>query len=467
MSAQTVEIPKRLPLVISPENRGESTSFDARLVNAFMEKEPDGETYIYQRPGMDEQSRPPAANATGRGIYNWRGTIYSIFGDRFYVGGVATGGVIDTTNGVYRFSSTLGGTPRLQMGNGVEAYNYDSGAGLVNISDADFPSTFVKGWAYLDGTTYVMRPDAGIQGSDINTPANWDPLNVLIAQVEPDRGRALAKQLVYVVAFKEWTTEIFYDAANSAGSPLGAVQGAKIDYGCASDDSVQDVNGTLVWLASTREAGYRVVALAKLKAEEISTPAINRLLQNADISTVFSWQMRVGTHSFYVLTLKQENLTLAFDMTQRLWSQWTDSSGNYLPVVSSTFSSAYVTLLQHESNGRIYVADMAYADDDGSLIQVDIYTPNFDAGTKRRKTMNMLEMISEQQAGAIMQLRFNDNDYNAMSWSAWRALDLSQRRPFVTNLGTFSRRAFNFRYKNRVRMPRVSAVELQMDLGTL
>lgn len=429
-----------------------------------MEKDGD-DTYIYERPGMDEQSRPPASNATGRGIYNWRGNIYSVFGTTFYVDGVATGGAVDGTNGVYRFSSSLGGTPRLQLGNGVEAYNYDSGGGLVNIGDADFPSAFVKGWAYLDGTTYVMRPDAGIQGSDINDTTAWDPLNVIIAQVEPDRGKAVAKQLVYVVAFKEWTTEIFYDAGNASGSPLGAVQGAKIDFGCAHQDSVQDVNGTLVWLSGTREAGYQVVALNKLKAQVVSNPAIDRLLQNADLTTVFSWQIKVGTHRFYVLTIKNENITLAFDLTQNYWSQWTDASGNYMPIVASTYSSGSVALLQHESNGRIYLADMAYADDDGDLIQVDIITPPFDGGTKRPKVMNMLEIVSDQQAGSLMQVRWNDSDYDPLKWSGWRTIDLSQKRAFTTDLGTFSRRAHNFRHRGRVRMPRLRAVEMQLDIG--
>lgn len=463
----TVELPKRLPLAIMPENRAESTSYDARLVNCFLEKEKEGEIWIYERPGLLEDSRPPAAAVTGRGIYNWKGNIYSIFADTLYKDGVAVTGTVDTTKGVYRFSQSLGATPRLQMGNGVKAYNYDSGAGLVQITDADFPSAFVKGWAYLDGTTYVGTASGTLQGSDINDTIAWNPLNVLTAQVEPDGGMAVAKQLVYVVFFKQWSTEIFYDAANTSGSPLGAVQGAKVDYGSASEDSVQDVNGTLVWMSAAREAGRQFVAMNKLKAEVISTPAIDRLLQNADLTTVFSWQIKVGSHRFYVCTIKNENLTLAFDLTEKLWSQWTDKDGNYFPIVSSTFNSSQVALLQHETNGRIYKADMAYADDNGDLIQVDIYTPNFDAGTKRRKQMNMLEFVADQQVGSILQMRWNDNDYDPTRWSNFRRIDLNQRRPFTTDLGTFVRRAHNFRHRLPVRMPRISAVEMQLDLGTL
>jgi len=268
--AQTVELPKRLPLVIEPENRGSSTSFDARLVNAYMEtrKQKEGaESWIYERPGLDEHSRPPAVNAAGRGIFNWRGNIYSIFADTLYKDGSAVSGTVDTTNGVYRFDSSLGATPKLQLGNGVEAYNYDTAGGLVNISDADFPTAFVKGWSFLDGTTYVMLVSANIQGSDINDPVNWDPLNTIIAQIEPDRGVALNKQLVYTIALKEWTTEIFYDAGNSTGSPLGRVEGAKINWGSVSTDSVRELDGLLLWLGKTKNGPAEVIMLDNLKAE--------------------------------------------------------------------------------------------------------------------------------------------------------------------------------------------------------
>lgn len=465
--AESVAIPKRLPLVIEPENRGESTSYDAKLVNAYVEIKGE-ETWIYQRFGMDEQSRPPAGNATGRGLFNWRGDIYSIFGATLYRNGVAIAGAVNATNGNYRFDSCLGATPRMQFGDGVEAYNYTVAGGTVNITDADFPSSFVKGWGYLNGTTYVGRAtDGGIQGSEINDPVNWDPLNVIIAQIEPDINMALAKQLVYIVDLKQWSGEVFYDAGNSAGSPLGRVEGSKFNWGCLSADSVREMDGALIWLGSARNGSPEVLLLNNLKMEVVSTKPVERLLQQADFSSVFSWTIKQLGHRFYVLTLKNSNLTLAYDFDERRWAQWTDTNGNYLPIVDSCVTSGMDTLLQHESNGRIYTASSDYATDDGDLIQVDIYTPNFDGGTRRRKQMNMLEIISDQQVGSVLQVRVNDSDFNPQKWGNFRSIYLSKRRPYITDCGTFVRRVHNFRYRSPVRMPRIQAVEMQIDLGTL
>ena len=471
MAQAPADLPKRLPLVVEPGNRGASTSYDSRLVNAYVETKRDGDRatdyWIYERPGLLEDSQPPGAAATGRGIFNWRDDIYSIFGATLYKNGVAVSGTVDTTNGVYRFDACLGGTPKLQLGNGVKAYNYDSGGGLVEITDGDFPTAFVKGWCFLDGTTYVMTADAGIYGSDINTPEDWDPLNVIIAQIEPDRGRALSKQLVYLVAFKEWTTEVFYDAANSSGSPLGRVQGAKINWGCLSADSVQDVGGALIWIGQARKTSPEIIYMDNLKAEPISTKPIERLLEKADFSTVYSWTLLLEGHRFYVVTLKEENLTLAFDLDERMWSQWTDEDGNYLPIVSSCMDSDLQHLLQHESNGKIYLASSDYATDDGELITVDIITPNFDGQTRRRKFLSMLEVVSDQQAGSELLVRVNDQDYSPTAWSNWRKFDLSMKRPFITDCGTFVRRVHHFRHRKPVRMPRIQAMEMQVDLGTL
>jgi len=464
--AETVALPKRLPLIVDPENRDQTTEKDARLVNAYIETKGESSIYIYQRPGLGGATQPSGGTGTGRGIYNWRGDIYSIVGNTLYKGSTSKGAV-DTTNGVYRFSQCLGATPKLQLGNGVKAYNYDDGAGLVEITDVDFPSAFVKGWAYLDGTTYVATSAAAIRGSDINDPVNWNALNTITAQIEPDGGVALGKQLVYVILFKQWSTEIFYDAANASGSPLGTVQGAKVNYGCVNQDSVQEIDGAHYWLTTNRGSSVQVGKLDNLKFEIISTKPIERLLDGADITSVYSFQLKHDGHSFYVITLVNENLTLAYDIRERMWAQWTDASGNYFPIVSSTYQNTHEQLLQHESNGKIYIADNGYATDDSSIITVDIYTPQFDGGTRRRKQMNLMSFVCDQKEGSLLKVRHNDFDYQATKWSNFRTVDLSKQNPFITNEGTFRRRAYNFRHAQPVRMPRLQAVEMQIDLGSI
>lgn len=463
------DIPLRWPLVIEPANRDETTDKDAKLVNCWQETQTVGgqrEPWIYKRPGLLQQSRPPAGNASGFGVYNWLGDIYSIFGATMYKNGVALVGVLDTTGGVYVFTSCLGATPRLIFGNGAKAYYYDSGGGIVHITDVDFPAAFVKGWAYLDGTIYIMRATAHIQGSDINDPASWDVLNDILAQIEPDQGVALAKQLVYVVAFKQWSTEAFYDAGNATGSPLGPVQGAKVNYGCVSSGSVQDIDGALLWVCTSRTAGTQVMMLDQLKADIVSTKPIERLLQTLDWTTTYSWQISLDGHRFYLFTSVAGNLTLAFDLDEKAWHQWTDVSGNYMPIVAATFDSSQRAILQHATDGRLYYCSSNYTNDNGVKIVSDIITPNFDGGVQSRiKTLYREYFVGDKTPGSMLEIRANDSDYAPGAWTPPRLVDMSQERPVLDDCGSFVRRAQWIRHQSNTRM-RLKALELQMEVGT-
>ena len=526
--AQTVAIPKRLPLVIEPANRSDEVNKDAKLVNAYMDRnEKTGETWIYKRPGLVQTLTTKSGN--GYGVYNWNGVLYSIFGANLWRDNASTGSTLDITRGGYRFVTSqineLAGTDTswlLLMNSKVAYYIYSTGTVTLIASRTDytagsfvigetytisflgttnwnacggglfpsvgwifvataagagtgtaylqtnFPWDAVKGWAYLDGTFYASSVNGSIRGStNLFDPTNWtDPLNRLTAQIESDKAIALAKQLTYVILFKEWSTEVFYDQKNAAGSPLGPVQGAKLNYGCVSADSVQDIDGALCWLSTTRSGSVQVMVMDALKPMIVSSSAIELILDAATFTNVFSFGFKYNGHRFYGFTLKDSNITLVYDLRDQFWAQWTDTNGNYWPMVSSTFNSTQDVIFQHETNGKLYKLDAATYLDDGALFTTQIVTPNFDGGTRRRKTLAMLEFVGDTVAGSTLQVRSNDNDYAPKSWSNFRYVDLSVKRPLLLNCGTFVRRAYELSLRNNLPF-RIQALEMQLDIGTL
>ncbi len=478
--APTVARPQRWPLIIMPSNRQEDTQKDARLVNGYMEKELQGDVWLYKRPGLDRLTQPSSGAGLGQGAYNWLGDIYTIFNGELFKNGVSKGATINTTHGVYRFAAMLpqyNATPphvpdptlvaKLIFGNGYHAYCYDDTNGLQDFTGNLQPDArqFFKGWAFVDDTLYVMAPFANIWGSDLNDVLTWPADNVIVARIEPDRGVALAKQLVYVIAFKESSTEVFYDAGNATGSPLARVAGAKVNWGCANADSIREIDGALFWLSTNRSASIQVMKMDNLRIDIVSTPAIERLLGEADISAVYSWTLKYEGHRWYVVTLVNENLTLVYDLTTGLWAQWTDMEGNYLPIVDSTYkTSTAQTILQHETDGWLYVVDSANVEDWNGPITVDIYTPNYDAGTARDKTITCIYPDASQLLGSILQVRYSDDDYQ--TWSQFRTIDLGIRKPSSRDWGVFKRRALNLRHQSPTRF-RIKSLDLQMDIGTL
>ncbi len=289
-------------------------------------------------------------------------------------------------------------------------------------------------------------------------------MNVIIAQIEPDKGVFVSKQLTYVIAFKQWSTEVFYDAANSTGSPLGTVPGAKLNHGCRAAGSVAEAGGVLFWVGQNREGFSGVFTMEGLQLIPISTPPIERLLQQADFTTTWAFAFKLAGHKFYVLTLKVSNLTLVYDASSALWYQWTDASGNYFPFVACTFNTTQQVLLQHESDGHLYLLENTNVTDEGSIITFDLYTPLFDGQTRKRKTLIRMDFIADQLNGSVLQVRNSDDDYQ--SWSNFRRVDLSKKQPFLTNCGTFRKRAYHFRHACNTKM-RLQAVELDLLLGSL
>lgn len=335
--------------------------------------------------------------------------------------------------------------------------------------DVDFPAEVVKGIVYLDGFIFVMNVQGEIWGSSINSvdqPGDWSAVNFIAAQSEPDNGVYLAKQFVYVIAMGEWSTEVFFNAGNPTGSPLGRVDGSKLSFGCASAESVQEIDDRLFWISSTKSAAVQVSSLDQLNHSIISTDPIDRLLQSSNLSqaNVSSTQLKIDGHSFYIITLRDINLTLAYDINEDEWQQWTDADSNYFKMMYYTYDATKRHLFQHESDGKIYYSSPAYKNDDGLLITVDIYAPIFDAQTKRRKTLTRMDFVGDQETGSILQVRASDDDFQ--TWNNFRRVDLSQPDPMLINEGTFTKRAYHFRHRANTPF-RMQAVDVQYDIGTL
>lgn len=459
--------PLRLPLIASFENRDSTSDADAKLVNGYVEKSAMGDLWCRKRPAYSLASAVGTPTKRAAGVYDWEGDFYSIFGNEFYQGSTLIGAVDGTSSRGYWFSQTLAATPQLFFHNINTAYTYDSGAGLVEVADVNYPVETVPGVAYLDGTTYVMTPDCYILGSGINNPQSWDPLNSIRAQIEPSNGIAIAKQLSFVVVFKEYTTEVFYNAQNPAGSPLGRVEGAQFNYGCHQGNTVIDIDGVLYWLGRSKTGGVNVMRMEGLKPEVVSTPAIERLLEayNYLESGTYATRLYAGGHRFYLLTNMTENITLVYDTGEKLWFQWTDTAGNFFPILfAARKQNSSIVLGQSATTGDLYIVSADLNADVVGEFTFDLYTPNWDGGSRMRKMVNLLEVSADRKSSGVLQVRFSDDDYQ--NWSSFREIDLSGERPFLDQMGTFKERAHHFRHRGNQSL-RLRSVDLHVDLGAL
>lgn len=503
MPAQTVDIPKRWPLVSKFQSRDTGTPItkDARLINCYAELDPeDNEYWIWKRPGI---AATPIWTVTGGGLglytYTFPPSIarapitlfaagITLFSAVAGAAPVTTVGSLPTVGGFGNFLvsfEAINSSPQtivLQNQLGGAIYTPSTG-GYVPITDATFTAiALVPGWAYLDGWLFVMDTSGAIWGSaSQNSAVTWSALNKILASTQADQGVFIATQLTYVIAFKQWTTQPFWDAGNPApGSPLSPIPNAQIPYGCFSPWTVKKIDEILLWVTANRVPSAQVIMMENLNPKIVSTPAIDRILRAAIGTTgsvgggsaFYSWTTKYANHRWYGVTINNLSITIVFDIDQKLWYIWNSTDNNlwpvadigYIPPIDAPFGhSKGLYLAQDISTGSIYSFDETVFADKGVPFAVDIYTPNVTAGTQRIKQLNMMYFLADKVQGQLL-ARYSDDDYQ--TWSNFRVIDLFDDRPLLDQDGSFYRRAYHFRYLTNNKF-RIKSSDLQLDIGTL
>lgn len=508
--ARTVGMPKRWPLYTKIESRGSAATKDAKIINGYVEFDPlAGDYEVFKRFGLFQTS---GGNSSSEGIFSdiatntllWANNAGGSTIQMNYIDpnsgltGVIAGSPLIRVGSRVSFCSIASSPPTVFWNDGLEGYIYNTSTHVaVSITDPTFtgfaPTGICYGAVIIDGTTYVMTFDGVIHGTStasLNNATTWDPLNVIPANSDSDRGVAIFRQLNYLIALKQNSGQVFYDAGNPTGSPLSVVPDMQLPYGCAAAFSVASIDNIAFWLTANTNAPPQVVMMANLSPSIVSTPVVDRLLMNLNFSSftlpivgpaqatgrdVWGWTFKRNGHRFYGVTSVVLNLTLVYDIDQQEWYIWTSANGGFWPVYGMSFqqpvqSSTFAAIppiqyYQDYNTGALGKLDVAevYPTDNGSLVPLDIYTANLDFGTMRSKTLHAMFFNVDKVAGRLM-CRYSDDDYN--TWSHFRQVDLSKQKPMLADEGSFQyRRAYHFRYLGNTGF-RGKSSDLQMDIGT-
>lgn len=378
--------------------------------------------------------------------------------------GIADGTLIDSIDSTTELTLSLPAIAPAVATPGLSALTFTL-SGPPKRTGLGTPVQLAAGVEDLNTSSYLFTFKRQIVGSDPLDPRAWDPLNVIYAYADVDGAVRIAKNLSYLVAFMGKTTEFFRDVGLSPGSPLERLEGLKLAVGVWRDRTVCEIDGTLLWCSSTESNLRSVYMMANLKAEEIATPAIRRLL--ARIDPKYAIAFSVSGHSFYVLTDPDEGVSLVYDLTSKFWSYWNALGTTYFPfVAASVYELTEGVRLQHESNGKIYLMTADAVLDGTTAITMDVYPPLFDANMRVAKYLERMYVVADQEDGSILKLRVNDADQREEGWTDYREFDLSHERPAIYDCGTFTKRTFHFRHESPTAC-RLIAVEMDLLPGTL
>lgn len=488
LQSPTVDIPKRLQLVGVMDSRDGTFNRDTRLFNCFVERDlEDGEYWVSKRPGFGVSLATITQGLSLNPSYG----LYKFFDNtgsfQFLVVSHANLSKVDSTLfgptviGAIAASSnnyvfeTVRSTPNFLavLNDGAGAYYTDGVTRTDMHTLANFPANIVKGWAYLDGTLYVMSRTNQIFGSaNLDDPTVWSALNVIIARNGSDPAVALTKHKEFVMALKANSTEFFYDNANPTGSPLSSLLGARIKYGCFSADSIQTIDDETFWMTAGEGGNYQIIRLTNLQPFIISTAGIERLLRyyQTSFTVMVSYSLKLAGHRFYCLSFNLpgfKQMTLVYDLDQKWWYVWFDTTGTGIWPIADVAgpTSTGKIVVQNYTTGNLHevAEDYVFPTDNGSIIPVSIYTPDHDFGTQRNKNLAAMQFRADSVVGSVLKVRFSEDDYE--TWSNFREVDLSLKLPQLVDCGSFRERAWHLLH-DRPTSFRIKTVDLQLDVGS-
>lgn len=478
----------RIPLAVTIGSRSASLSQDSRLVNALIETQGQRRK-VRIRPGLSQYTIIPSLPvSTAQGIYFFQSAGWYIVILNNTVYKVTTGGTSSTLGtvvaGTYSFSETDGATTGAGVvffQNGTNGYYYNNKTATFGaITDVNFPPNqtpslpLVPGMAYLDDQFYVMTNTGAIYNpTNQEDPTVWNALNFITKFSEPDTGIALVKHLSYVLAFGLWSGEFFFDNFNATGSPLARNDTVKMEIGCSNANSVVRIQTqqTVIWIGQSRETGNGVYRLDGLSPKKISSPEIDQYLDADSLTSVRAFAVTVKGHPLYILSLISSNITFVYDLHENEWYQWTSDNGagvenrfqyDFFASEDAAFGNNN-SLLLHATNGTISNLSTTVYQDNGVQINFRIVTPNIDFDSYANKFMFSAELIGDSPSvDGIVSIRHTDDDYK--TWSPYRTVTLSNKRPIIYQLGYFKRRAFDIWSTSNTAI-RLEFLELSVEKG--
>jgi hypothetical protein len=517
----------RIPCGHNIGSRDGTLTKDSKVGNAIIEIEKKESTSIVKRPGLKTYSTPPTSGvglgifAAGTHLLSIVGTtlydnnvskgtvdgsdeydfIYSVDQTQVffknenhgYVYVLASGTIIDlqgtitTQNG-----TTISGSPvvtlsasnpsiqqgQIVSGTGIPAGTYvltvfgtaltlsqnATASGTVTLTfTTSYPGTTVSGAVFVDGYYVVGTPQGLLYNSNVEDPTTWQAINYIGVVSDADPLLAIGRTINYIVTFGSHHIEFFYDAGNSPGSPFQPYQNAVIQFGVAAEDSLVQMDNTLIWMGTSKQKGYQVMAMSGQSPQIISNQYIERIINRCNPDYAYAFSIKTSGHSLYVLTLRDLGYTLVYDFAQNGWTYWSTTENNVEGYFKGQFYTKLGTtdLLQHDSNGTIYQFDANTYQDYGNPIAVLSRTPLVDGGNNLRKFWKQVQVVGDKIDSYAL-LRYTSDDYQ--TFSAWQNVNLNTSKSEVNRLGQGRRRAFDFLHTDNVPL-RLEYFEVDVEQG--
>jgi hypothetical protein len=326
----------------------------------------------------------------------------------------------------------------------------------TEITDADFVALVHRGkMEHLDGFAFILTNTNLIFNSDSNSLANWTNTSFLAKQIQQDYANGLARYRNQILAFGDETVEVFYNAGNTTGSPLGRIATLHQRIGLVPTTFGQgggNTGGTnyyttindRMYFVGRKYGSAATVGVFSYDGQnfdKVSTPYIDKILgEKIDVSggsysyysiNKLGHHGQVGVSICLTAPSSSTQIWLMFYPEWKEWFEW--NSTVFSPVNSGEFFIGLGT-----NNNKVYhFPSSDNWQDDGTSYAWDTQF-RLPTNGSQRKFMLMYGVDADTDtAGLGNTLTVELSTDDSQTFSTLGTIDLTQDRKILTRGGSF------------------------------
>lgn len=318
----------------------------------------------------------------GRALFFQDGRCFAVAGDKLhevFANGTATprDHVQDSGDPAVIVSNGQGGGQLFLVSGGL-GYVYTLATNvLAPITDPQFPTNVITA-GYIDGYFLAISPTQ-FSISDLEDGANWAAdAGQRVGASEAVRGAIIDHEVLWLSGHLR--TEPWFDSGN-ASFPFEPVPGTFIEGGLAAPYAMARLGDSIAWLLEDERGGRSVVRNQGYNPIPISHEGINAYLTALpSVADARMWAYQMLDHTFLVLTIPSQGVTLQFDTVENDWSElayFNTATGQYEADRASCHAYAFGKhLVLDRHTGDIWELSMDVFADGDAPRQWERVSPN-------------------------------------------------------------------------------------------
>lgn len=464
---------------------------DSNIINMYYERvtqeNKTRDVSLKKRPGL----RTTAYNLTKSLAANQlRGYYYDIASNRLYWAvndkvysvtpdsgpSIRTVTTLTTSSGYVGFCEFLQTSTQKRFvlfSDGIDLWVDDYAlSSCTDVSDVDMPTPHVPQPKSLNGYVFLADANTGdLYNSDNDDPTSWTSGDYITAEMSGDFIIQIAQNRNYIVTFGTNSMEFFWDAANTAGSPLKRNDSGYRDIGYVT--GIKQIGNILYFIGQDKDKNLAVYLLDGFTLTQISDSVVERSLQNITSTDNVKGQtylnrdgysISVDGHTFYVVVTPQT--TWLYDIRDKFWYEWRGSDGTNLKIEAAwgMYNGAQYVAIGEQTYISLLAPNLYQ--DFGANFDCVYTTERFSAQSYNQKICHRITIISDmyQATGTSnIVLTWSDNDW--ASTTGTRSINMFTEIPKDYVFGQFRTRSFRLTYSDNYPL-RLRAMELELNIGS-